>query len=237
MASFPEKLAAEYEREDRYLRNASLVAYLRYPRPGSVKTRLGATLGDPTATDFYRKCATHLSQEVRKLPKAVDRQIWYVGGTEKEMVDWLGRGLCYLPQPEGSLGTRLTFALNNSFQKGAHKVIALASDVPDLIAELIVKAFRELDRKDMVIGPTFDGGYYLIGLKQPRPELFQGISWSTNMVYQQTLAAAERLGISYHSLTTLNDIDTREDLLAWRAHSSYQSPVDRFARSLDLEAK
>ena len=233
----PEKLAVEYEREDRYLRDTSLVVFLRYPRSGSVKTRLGASLGVPTATDFYRRCANHLSQEVRKLPKAVDHQIWYVGGTEKEMADWLGRGLSYLPQPEGNLGTRLAFALNNSFQKGAHKVIALASDVPDLSAELIIKAFRAFDRKDMVIGPTFDGGYYLIGMKQPHPEFFQGISWSTNMVYQQTLAAAGRLGISYHSLTTLNDIDTREDLLAWRAHSSHQSPVGRFAKSLDLEAK
>jgi rSAM/selenodomain-associated transferase 2/rSAM/selenodomain-associated transferase 1 len=235
LGTSPEELAARYECENRNLRRAFVIMMARYPEPGKVKTRLAVTLGDRSATDFYRTCAAHVVSETAELPGAVRREVWYTGGTEEQVVDWIGAGPHFVAQPDGDLGTRLSFALDRSFLGGSDKSIVIATDVPDLSAKVIVRAFRALQSADVVIGPTFDGGYYLIGMKQPHPGLFQGISWSTDVVCQQTLAAARRLGITVRCLPVLSDIDTRDDLIAWLSRSRYRSPVNRFARALDLK--
>jgi len=219
----PDKLATEYGRRDGDFEGSKLVIFLRYPRAGSVKTRLAAGLGDHCAAVFYRDCVARLMHEIRRLPKAVARLVWYTGGTEEEMKDWLGDGPCYHAQPDGCLGERLSCAVEESFRQGATKVIALASDVPDLSTELILAALRSLDRTDVVVGPTLDGGYYLIGMKRPYAGLFRNISWSTDRVYRQTLDAARMLGLRSKSLDRLGDIDTLDDLVKWLARSGRHS--------------
>ena len=235
LGTSPDRLWVEYEQQNRYLKGAFLLVFVRYPRAGLVKTRLGAVLGDHDAAQFYRQCATRLIEETEKLPGSVCRQVWYTSGTREEMESWLGKGVTCLAQPEGELGTRLAFAVDRSFQQGAKKVIVIASDVPELSVELIIRAVRALEKSKMVIAPTYDGGYYLVGLKQPCPDLFQDIGWSTSSVFQQTVDAANRLGMEFECLPKLRDIDTIDDLLAWRGHMGQHSLTGRFLRSLELE--
>ncbi|MFC1846010.1 TIGR04283 family arsenosugar biosynthesis glycosyltransferase [Chloroflexota bacterium] len=238
LGTSPEKLADKYEQGKRnYQDNSSIVMLMRYPRPGLTKTRLAVTLGDVNATEFYRICATHLAKEIGKLPGSVHREIWYSEGTDQEMVDWLGSELSYMPQPNGDLGTRLISALDHSFRQGINRTIAVASDIPELTSDILTHALTMLEKADMVIGPTFDGGYYLIGMKKLRRSLFQDISWSTGKVYTQTIDIARKLGLSFHILPKLHDIDTGEDLLTWFTGSHRNSNIDHFVEKLKLEGE
>mgnify|MGYP000025680380 FL=1 len=91
-------------------------------------------------------------------------------------------------------------------------VILIGCDLPDLTSALISNAFDALQSNDVVIGPSCDGGYYLIGLNKETPDLFKEISWSTEKVLNQTLEKAERLSLKVQLLDRLRDIDTLEDL-------------------------
>jgi len=90
-------------------------------------------------------------------------------------------------------------------------VILIGSDCPGVHARLVSRAFADLDEHELVIGPAHDGGYYLIGLREPAPGLFRSIGWSTDAVLKQTLARAGRLGLRAAVLPILRDVDTRRD--------------------------
>ena len=92
------------------------------------------------------------------------------------------------------------------------------SDSPDLPGEKVLAGRQALEsgRADVVLGPSPDGGYYLVGLKKPQPQLFQGMSWSTSAVLADTLARARRLSLAVHQLPSWPDIDTSADLQAFR---------------------
>jgi glycosyltransferase A (GT-A) superfamily protein (DUF2064 family) len=96
--------------------------------------------------------------------------------------------------------------------------------VPDLSAEIIKKAFYSLNESDVVIGPCYDGGYYLIGMKKLHEELFHDISWGTEQVFQQTLLAVKENGLTVQQLPLLIDIDTEEDLRRWIASKGHRKP-------------
>ena len=98
------------------------------------------------------------------------------------------------------------------FDSGYPRVIVLDSDSPTLPATYIERADRLLDSHDLVVGPSEDGGYYLVGLRQPRPELFRGIAWSTRHVTAQTLDRAAEFGLSVAILPAWYDVDTGADL-------------------------
>ncbi len=105
------------------------------------------------------------------------------------------------------------------------KVVIVASDVPDLSARIMTDAINSLDNSDVVIGPCYDGGYYLIGMKELHEELFHGISWGTERVYQQTLDAAKENGLTVNQLPILIDIDTEADLRRWSEADGYKKPA------------
>ncbi len=94
------------------------------------------------------------------------------------------------------------------------RVVLIGSDIPDLSLEFIEEAFTSLQEKDAVIGPSLDGGYYLIGFKKETfsPRVFEGIRWSTESVFEKTLEVLEREGLTVHTLQPLRDIDTVGDL-------------------------
>jgi hypothetical protein len=89
----------------------------------------------------------------------------------------------------------------------------VGSDCPELLPYHLNEAFRMLDTHDAVLGPSADGGYYLLGLKTPAPELFENMTWSVDTVLQETLLRLKNTGKSVALLPVLNDIDTEED---WR---------------------
>ena len=103
-------------------------------------------------------------------------------------------------------------AIQHAFDEGYQKVVLIGSDLPDMNEKLIDRAFAELDTNDLVIGPAIDGGYYLIGMKEPNEALFDELPWSTSDVLNATLQIVKEQQLSIAMLPRLNDIDTIEDL-------------------------
>jgi rSAM/selenodomain-associated transferase 1 len=216
----------------------ALFIFLRFPLPGKVKTRLAQSLGKNKAAWFYRLCADAILSEIRRLPEDVKKYVFYTDQTdEPEIRRWVGPEFTIVVQEGEDLGQRLKNAFGSVFNEEMQKVIAVASDVPDLSADIMNKSIEALDKSDVVIGPCYDGGYYLLGMKRLHDELFSGISWSTEHVYRQTLAASNRSGLNVGQIQTLMDIDTEEDIYKWsRANKCRQSVFDEFLTATDLKS-
>ncbi|NJL49560.1 MAG: glycosyltransferase [Leptolyngbyaceae cyanobacterium SM2_5_2] len=201
-----------------------LMIFARYPTPGQAKTRLIPALGAEGAVQLYRQLAEHTVGQARILQRQpeVAVMLWYTGAEEAAMRSWLGDGLCYSPQSEGDLGDRLATAFWAAFEGGCRSAIAIGTDCPELDVATLAQAFVLLQQHPLVLGPASDGGYYLIGLRQFVPGLFQGIVWSTASVLSQTVAQAAQAGLTPAYLPTLTDIDTPEDLDVWEQLSLNQ---------------
>ncbi|MBW2466354.1 MAG: TIGR04282 family arsenosugar biosynthesis glycosyltransferase [Deltaproteobacteria bacterium] len=191
-----------------------LIVFTRYPEPGRTKTRLATALGDRGAAEIQRVLTEHTAARIRDLRKArnLALTIYYAGGDEQKMKEWLGADFTYRPQVSGGLGERLIRACSDAFGKGYKRVVIIGSDCPDLEASHLKQAFEALYHKDLVLGPAADGGYYLIGMSREVKEVFTEIPWSTKGVMAATLNIAEKLGLTFETLTTLNDVDRPEDL-------------------------
>lgn len=191
-----------------------LIIFTRYPEPGKAKTRLIPALGEVGAAQLHRQMTESTIAQSRKLRsiRPVSICVYYTGGTLVQMQDWLGHDLEYRSQCSGELGERLIDVFQFSFGSGAGSVVAIGTDCPNLTAELLTTAFLKLNEHCLSIGRATDGGYYLIGLNQFVPDIFRDITWSTDLVFQQTVEIAERLDLSIAVLPTLNDIDRPEDL-------------------------
>lgn len=109
----------------------------------------------------------------------------------------------------------MAFAFAEHFASGERPVIGIGADVPGISATVIDEAERLLEQTEVVFGPALDGGYYLIGLRAPCDELFQGIPWGSSRVLRATEERCETLGLTVALLDPLRDLDTREDLDAW----------------------
>ena len=189
-------------------------------------------LGEEGAADLQRGMTEHLMAGVTSLKarRSLAVEIRYEGGSEKLMRNWLGPVFTYARQGEGDLGKRMQRALAAGFQKGSTAIVIVGSDIPDISSAIIERAFEALNHNNLVLGPARDGGYYLIGLNKADedlayPELFAAIDWGTPAVLNQTVAAADQLGIGYTFLDTLSDVDRPDDLGIWkRAMQSGSDP-------------
>ncbi len=147
-------------------------------------------------------------------------EIRYDGGNEELMKQWLGSEFEYASQGDGDLGYRMQRAFEDAFKSGAVAVVIIGTDIPDLTAVDMTKAFAALKQKKMVLGPAKDGGYYLIGLQknaflQAVGNLFAGIKWGERDVLKKTINIANRLGLSYSLLKEMDDVDRPEDIFIW----------------------
>ncbi|AVH66834.1 hypothetical protein CDG77_12670 [Nostoc sp. 'Peltigera membranacea cyanobiont' 213] len=194
-----------------------LIIFTRYPEPGKTKTRLIPALGNLGAANLQRKMTEHTIFQVQELQKkiAISMEVRFAGGNLQLMQDWLGLDLVYQSQGEGDLGSRMARSLFDAFESGADKVIIIGTDCPGVNAQILTTAFEKLHSFDLVLGPALDGGYYLIGLCQPIPELFANIKWGTAQVFQKTLEIARKINLSHVNLSPLADIDRPEDLPIW----------------------
>jgi rSAM/selenodomain-associated transferase 1 len=212
----PEKLATMYESQKHSLNSVYLIIFVRFPHPGKVKTRLATSIGNGRAARLYRLCTENVFKETEKLSDNVQRYIFYADKDDGDNVKkWAGPVFQCRPQVEGDLGIRIEAAFNYVFRQGAKTAVIVASDVPELSAEIIENAISALTDNDIVIGPTNDGGYYLLGMNGMHSDLFHGITWSTTEVYAETLSIIEYLGLKVHCLRALDDIDTEDDLHRW----------------------
>ncbi|NJL00525.1 MAG: glycosyltransferase [Spirulinaceae cyanobacterium RM2_2_10] len=194
-----------------------LIIFSRYPEAGHTKTRLIPALGAEGAAQVQQQMTEHILARALQLqaqqPLAIE--LHFAGGSLTEMQAWLGTAINLHPQSEGDLGIRLTTAFANAFQRGFRRVVTIGIDCPAIDRDLLQQAFAALESAELVLGPALDGGYYLIGLQQPVPELFQDIAWGTGQVLKQTLAHAQRSKLIVTQLDPLADVDRPEDLPIW----------------------
>lgn len=197
--------------------NDRIILITRWPEPGKAKTRLIPALGAECAADLQRKMTERVVSWGRRLArrKSVDLEVYYDGGGANKVSSWLGPGPIYTPQVSGDLGERLAAALHEALNQGAPRVVIIGCDTPGLDDGLMEQALQALRHKQVVLGPTLDGGYYLIGLNAPAPSLFQNIDWGSENVLAQTLSAVKEAGITYELLPRRIDVDTPEDLPEW----------------------
>jgi len=194
-----------------------LILFTRYPEPGRTKTRLVPALGPEGAADLHRRMTEHTLHRIRSFlaMQPVSFQVLYEGGGEERMREWLGGDLRMDEQGEGDLGRRMELAFSQAFQEGMKRVVVIGTDCPGIRPFHLTGAFRSLEHKDAVIGPANDGGYYLVGLRRPAPELFQGIPWGTEEVLERTLDIARARGIRVELLDRLEDVDRPRDIPVW----------------------
>jgi len=190
-----------------------LLFFLRNPEKGKVKTRLASAIGDKMAVKLYKRFLLRMLFTLN-------------GGTflfylcyspESSLSDlkgWLGGNYLYMPQAGENLGERMKNGFIDAISMNFKRVVLIGSDIPDLPLEFIEEAFTSLREKDVVIGPSFDGGYYLIGFKNKTfsPRVFDGIPWSTKRVFEETITVLKQEGLTVHTLHPLRDIDTIDDL-------------------------
>ena len=193
-----------------------LGVFVKVPTPGHVKTRLAQSVGADHAAALYRFIGRQVVAQCVD-PGGHRTAIWFApsGGEAgtRAWLEWLGVD-DFLSQPDGGLGVRLTATFDHHFAHGARRVVVIGSDCPDVGRELVHRAFAALEQDDLVVGPAVDGGFYLLGLNSPAPELFRDIEWSTDAVYRQTMTNAGRLGLSMAVLPELQDVDTVDDARA-----------------------
>ncbi|ALW86024.1 hypothetical protein AUC43_13555 [Hymenobacter sedentarius] len=197
---------------------AHLLVFARVPALGQVKTRLAAGVGDFEALAIYHELLGITRAAIAEA--GVPATVWLAGTagpvpTAQEAQEW-GQ-LTARSQQAGDLGQRMTAAFAAAFAAGAEKVAIIGTDCPGLRTEHLTEAFALLSQHDVVLGPATDGGYYLLALRQPQPELFQNKAWSTETVLADTVADAQRLGRRVALLPELHDVDTADDLATWRA--------------------
>jgi len=209
--------------------DSRLILFTRYPEPGRTKTRLIPALGAEGAADLHRRMTEHTLRRIRSFlaTHPVSFQVRYEGGEEERMRQWLGDDPRMVEQGEGDLGRRMDLAFSESFQEGVRRVVVIGTDCPGIRPFHLTRAFRSLEDEDVVIGPANDGGYYLIGLRQPAPELFHGIPWGTEQVLERTLDVARARGVRVELLDRLDDVDRPPDIPVWEREARAASlPVE-----------
>lgn len=190
-----------------------LIVFVKAPRVGGVKTRLAAAIGAEAACEAYQRMVAALWKRIDRMDNVQLR--FSPQEAAGEVQPWLRRGWTIAPQGGGDLGSRLAGAFADAFAAGAQRVAIIGSDCPYVTAADIEQAWAALDADDVVLGPARDGGYWLVALKQPQPNILAGISWGTSQVLERTLDRARAGKLRVHLLRELSDIDTADD---WRSY-------------------
>ena len=195
--------------------DSCILFFVKLPEKGSVKTRLAKDLGHGFVQTLYRNFVLDLLETLAKVKWPIIIY-FHPPGSGNAVSKWLGKNYTYAPQKGVDLGERMKNAFADAFADGFSKAILIGSDLPDLQNVVLDVAFSALDLNDSVIGPAYDGGYYLIGFRNNSflPEVFKGISWGTDTVLKDTLKILREKNYRAHFLPELRDVDTIEDLKA-----------------------
>lgn len=184
-----------------------LIIFTRNPELGKCKTRLAATVGDEAALEIYKFLLNHTVSITQNLH--VDREVHYSENIKKNDI-WDSLVYDKKLQSGDSLGARMYNAFGKGFANGYRRIVIIGSDMYDLSARDIEKAFDELSDHNYVLGPAEDGGYYLFGMKTLNSEVFKNKNWGTETVLEDTLSDLN--GESVKLLDTRNDVDYYEDI-------------------------
>lgn len=190
----------------------TLVIMAKAPRPGSVKTRLAQSLPAPAVMELYR-CLLHDTIALCRSLKDVDVAVMCPESDEVELTRLLGDAVRVVAQKGEGLAAGLTSVFAHFAAQPEQRVIAFNSDSPHLASSVLEHAFQILTSSDVVVGPTHDGGYYLVGAKSSHPSLFEADGLGTNSALQNLLARTRLLGLSTGVTEYFYDIDVADDLV------------------------
>lgn len=199
-----------------------LIVFAKAPRLGHVKSRLAADLGDEGALDLYRRMAEGIWKNLRPAQERGAFSLWLCFDPpelETEVRPWLEGADRYLPQVPGNLGRRLASAIDSAFSAGYQEVAVIGTDAPATTPERIRVAFSRLEPGRIILGPSFDGGFYLMAVSGTLSELgglLEEIPWSSPDTLAALLIGVRRLHLNVDLLPEARDIDTLEDLEAHR---------------------
>jgi rSAM/selenodomain-associated transferase 1 len=195
------------------MNNSAIIIMAKEPREGYTKTRLTPPLSALNATRLYEA----LLRDTITLVSEINEIDLAIAVTPPESIDYFKHispsGTLLLPVECNDIGDCLMKAMRELFKRGYSRVFALNADSPTLPPTYIEDAIQRLELDDIVLGPTADGGYYLIGVKQLHDELFINIGWSTASVLSETMAKADKLGQKAGILAPWYDVDTIEDIM------------------------
>ncbi len=189
-----------------------ILLFVKYPAKGKVKSRLADDLNEETAICLYRRFVDDILRTLKEC--GYPFTVWFSPPDANEKISqWLGEGNVYVPQIGHDLGEKMKHAFLQTFSQGFTQVLLIGSDLPDLSSSLLRDAFV-LDHADAVIGPSFDGGYYLIGFRHDTfsEEIFDNMHWSSDGVFRETMARLRRKRYLVHVLPERRDIDRADDL-------------------------
>lgn len=195
--------------------DTAILVFAKLPEPGRVKTRLARDLGDAAALRLYKAFVGDLLDTLNQTGHSVEICCHPADALER-MRDWLGSSYAYRPQQGADLGERMANALSAAFREGRKAAVLVGTDLPDLPGAILSAAFAGLERTGTALGPSPDGGYYLIGFTAAafRHDVFRDIPWSTEAVFSRTWDRMAENGLSPTLLPVWNDIDTLADLAA-----------------------
>ncbi len=195
----------------------ALIIFAKLPVEGRVKTRLAEDIGAADALEFYNACSHYIFEQAARLIES-ECDVWLFYGINddfEKIKSWVQYDFNFVRQSDGDLGVKMKSAFEFLFRKRYEKAVIIGTDIPDINASLIVNAFKELDNFDVVIGPSNDGGYYLLGMKELKEYLFNDVKWSSSEVYEKTIQLLKANGDNYISFEELIDVDDLKSLKKW----------------------
>ena len=200
-----------------------VIVFAKNPVPNQVKTRLIPALSPEQAAALYTAFLTDWCETLAKLSGVALVIAYTPAEAQPDLQALIGDDVSYISQMGADLGERLTSATQWAVKQAYTKILLVGSDSPTLPISYISEAITLLDSRDTVIGPSTDGGYYLIGFSAAActktvPHVFEEIAWSTADVFQQTVTRICETGAMLGLLPPWYDIDTAEDLAFLQAH-------------------
>ena len=218
-----------------------LIVFAKNPIPNQVKTRLIPLVSPEQAASLYSAFLIDWCETLSELSN-VDLVIAYTPAeSQSDLQTLLGEDVAYIPQAGIDLGERLTSATKWASENRYNKIILVGSDSPTLPISYIFQAVVGLDTRDVVIGPSVDGGYYLIGFSSKNltaivPSVFEDIAWSTANVFQQTVQRIQAIDATLKLLPPWYDVDTPDDLAFLHAHLSAMRLSENSVQAIRTES-
>lgn len=194
--------------------NNTIVLFAKTPESGTAKSRIAETEGDSRALEIYYELLEATARTVSGLPYHVA----YTGSSNPQSLKAIfTEATSFFSQTGKGLGVKLRNAFEYLFVKGYKNICALGTDCPYLTTKEIEDSFKALNEgKNAVIGPTYDGGYYLIGCTPKGMKVFSATQWSKSGLFMETMNIIKEHSLSYYSLKKLHDIDYIEDYNKWK---------------------
>lgn len=199
-------------------KNNALIIFTREPEPGKTKTRLMPYFSPEQCAGLHRCMIKDISKEMKKSDAAII--VAYTCGSDSGKPAFLrkimGRKALFIKQRGADIGARMQNAISDALDLGYSKAVLIGTDIPEISSETINLSLTVLDDKDVVLGPTEDGGYYLIGMKAVHPEAFKVERYGGATVLEDTVRSLKNAGLSTVTVRTYGDMDIPEDLNGFR---------------------